>query len=510
MAVAWNFENAAHLLRRAAFGGTKEQIQAFLDSHSSVAEAVSDLLSFADSAKKPPRGGNDFYRARLKQRQWWLKTILKGTNPRDALREKMVLYWHGHLCSGFSKQPDSSYMAIQNGLFRRFAGGNFKDLVREFNRDPANLWYLDGIQSYASNDGIHVTANENFGREVLELFTVGISELAADGTNDPSRPNYSEDDVHQLARALTGWVTIEKGLGIWQSGAWDGGQYADGGGTHHPGDPVVIFGVSNNNFKIGSADDMPAPADDVLELIFNRVDGDGNHQAAMFVSRKLWTYFAYPAPAPGMKALLAGFASTFVANNYEVRPLLEAMFNHDEFYSDRAKSRTVKSPMDYVIGTMKSLGIKSVGKTLGDAGEISDMLGDMGQDLFEPPNVAGWPGGKRWITTGTLVNRLDFARRVAELDYGTSALHLEQFGFPFSASVDPQVVVDAIVARLGLDGSQGGIALTAGQKAALLDFLTNGGTKTSLDLSNAWTDDAKQFVRGAIALALQSAEAQIF
>lgn len=510
MAVAWNFENAAHLLRRAAFGGTKEEIQAFLDSHASLADAVSDLLSFNDSNKKPPKGGRDFWKARLKQRQWWLKTIFKGANPRDALREKMVLYWHGHLCSGFSKQPDASYMAIQNGLFRRFAGGNFKNLVREFNRDPANLWYLDGIQSYASNDGVHVTANENFGREVLELFTVGISQLAADGTNDPLKPNYSEDDVHQLARALTGWVTIDKGLGIWQSWAWDGGQYDDGGGTHHPGDPVTIFGIENNDFKIGSADDMPDPADDVLELIFSRLDDAGNHQAAMFVSRKLWTYFAYPAPAPGLKTLLEGFAATFVASNYEVRPLLEAMFNHDEFYSDRAKSRTVKSPVDYMIGWMKALAIKSVGKTFGDGGELSDMLGNMGQDLFEPPNVAGWPGGKRWITTGTLVNRLDFARRLAELDYSGSALDLDQFGFAYSATAVPQDVLDAIIARLGLDGSQGGVALTAGQEAALLDFLTNGGAKTSLDLSNAYTDDAKQFVRGTIALALQSAEAQIF
>jgi uncharacterized protein (DUF1800 family) len=211
-----------------------------------------------------------------------------------------------------------------------------------------------------------------------------------------------------------------------------------------------------------------------------------------------------------MKTLIEGFASTFVTNSYEIRPLLAAMFNHDEFYSDRAKSRTVKSPMDYVVGWMKALGVKSNGKSFGDGGELSNMLGNMGQDLFEPPNVAGWPGGKRWITTGTLVNRLDFARRVAELDYGTSALNLEQFGFMFSDAADPQAVLDAILSRLGLDGSQSGFALTAGQEAVLLDFLTEGGTKTTLDLSDAYTDDAKLFVRGTIALALQSAEAQIF
>lgn len=506
----WDFENAAHLLRRAGFGGSVEQVQEFLDGHSSVADAVTDLLSFGSSGKKPPKGGNDFYRATVKQRQWWLKTMLKTTNPKDALREKMVLFWHGHLCSGYSKQPEASYIAIQNGLLRSFAGGNFRDLMREFNRDPANLWYLDGIQSYASNDGIHVTANENFGREVLELFTTGISQLAADGTNDPLKPNYTEDDVHQLARALTGWVEIGKDGGIWHDWAWDGGQYDDGGGTHHPGDPVTIFGETNNAFKIGSLDDLPPSNDDVLRVIFAIEDDAGNNQTAMFVCRKLWTYFSYPAPAPGLKALLEEFAAIFVASNFEVKPVLEAMFNHDEFYSDRAKSRTVKSPVDYMIGTFRALGTKSNGKTIGDSSDLHDMLAEMGQDLFEPPNVAGWPGGKRWITTGTLVNRLDFARRMAEIDYGTSALKLETIVPIGSATTAPQVIVDAILARLGLDGSQGGVALTPAQVAALVAFLTNNGSKAAIDLSDAWTDDARLFVRGTIALALQSAEAQIF
>jgi len=98
---------------------------------------------------KPPKGGRDFYRAQQKQKRWWLKTMLKTKKPQDALREKLVLYWHNHLCSGQQKVVNSSYetgyMPIQNGLFRRFAAGNYRDLVREFNRDPANLYYLDGI-----------------------------------------------------------------------------------------------------------------------------------------------------------------------------------------------------------------------------------------------------------------------------------------------------------------------------------------------------------------------------
>jgi uncharacterized protein (DUF1800 family) len=509
----WNFENAAHLLRRAAFGGTTEQIQAFLEAYGTVGEAVTDILAFSTSKKKPPKGGRDFYRAEQKQKEWWLKTMLKSPTPRDALREKLVLFWHGHLCSGFSKQPDTSYMPIQNGLFRSYAKGNFRDLVRDFNRDPANLWYLDGIQSYATNDGVHVSANENFGREVLELFTTGISQLAADGSNDPSKPNYTESDVHQLARALTGWVSVEKGVGVWRDWAWDGGKYDDGGGTHHPGDPVVVFGVQNNNFRIDEA--VIGTPDDVLQLILEREDDEGNNQTAIFVCRKLWTYFAYPAPAPGLKALLAGFAQILVDSDWEIEPVLSAMFNHDEFYSDAAKTRTVKSPVDYMVGLFKTFGVKSTGKTIGDSDWLFDMLTEMGMELYEPPNVAGWPGGKRWITTGTLVNRLDFARRLAEVDYGSSRLSLASFLPIGDAAADPADIVDTIIRRVGLDGSDpatyhGGIALTAAQRTALLGFLTNNGAKTSLDLSHEYTDDAVQFVRGTIALVLQSAEAQIF
>lgn len=504
----WNFENAAHLLRRVAFGGTPEQIQAFLDSHASVAEAVESLINFPASSRKPPKGGKDFYQAKIKQQQWWLKGILRARSPQDAAREKLVLFWHNHLACGFNKQPETSYTSTQNGLLRRYANGNFRDLLRDFNRDAANLYYLDGIVNRASNDGVHVNVNENFGRELLELFTVGHSQFAADGSDDPDKSNYEESDVHQLARAVSGWVEIKKDVGIWHDWAWDGGQYDDNGDDLP--DDVTIFGVTNNNFRIGA--DVAGTADDVLELILGREDDAGNPQAAMYLARKFWTWFAYPAPAPGLKALLAGFAATFESNDYEVIPLLRAMFNHDEFYSERAKTRTVKNPMDYLVGTFKALGVKSNARTIGNSGELVDLLADMGMDLFEPPNVAGWPGGQRWITTGTLVNRLDFARNVAEADYGSSQLRLSGIpGMPIGdGAADPEAVIDAVLVRLGLDGSQGGVSFTTAQRDALLDFLTDGGSLTTLDLSNEYTDHATYLVRGAIALVLQSAEYQMF
>jgi uncharacterized protein (DUF1800 family) len=402
-------------------------------------------------------------------------------------------------------------MATQNGLFRRYAGGNFRELVRDFNRDPANLYYLDGISNYATDDGIHVNANENFGREVMELFTLGISQLKDDGSNDPAYPNYTEGDVHQLARALTGWVNIEKNVGVWQSYAWDGGQFDDNGDDMP--DPITIFGVQNNNFKIGA--DVAGTADDVLKLIFSRTDSVGNVQAAMHLCVKLWTYFAYPPPVPGLKTTLAGFAATLVASDFEVIPVLRAMFNSEEFYSDTAKTRTVRNPVDYMIGQFRALGVKSDGKTLNDSEYLVDMLADMGMELFEPPNVAGWPGGKRWITTGTLVSRLDFSRLLAEADAGKTFLDISTIVPVGSSTTDPGTCVDAIIRRVGLDDAdpatyQGGVALTSAQRTALLNFITDGGSKSQLDLSDASKDDARILVRGTIALVLQAAESQIF
>lgn len=214
MAVAWNYENAAHLLRRAGFGGTPEAIQDFLERFDSVDEAVDYLVEFRLKKKKLPKGGRSFREAKEKQQTKWLKLMLKAKNPQDALREKMTLFWHHHLACGQSKQPETSYMSLQNLLFRTYARGNFRDLIREFNRDPANLYYLDGIVNYASDDGVHVNANENFAREIMELFVLGITQVAPDGSDDPTKPNYTESDVHQLARALTGWVDIEKNVGV--------------------------------------------------------------------------------------------------------------------------------------------------------------------------------------------------------------------------------------------------------------------------------------------------------
>ncbi len=513
MAVTWNYENAAHLLRRVAFGGTPQEIQAFLDRNANVQDAVAELLNFQLSRKKPPgsRSVDDFNR--LKMQRWWLKLMLRAKTSAEHCREKLVLYLHNHLASGTSKQPTLKYMSLQNGLFRQNASGNFRSLIRAFNKDAANLYYLDGIYNFASTDtdNTHVvpyaTPNENWGRELMELFTLGRFQLASDGTADPTKPNYTENDVHNMARACTGWTDLQRSIGVWNQGDWDGGQYDDN--ADGVADTMTIFGQSSNNFRID--DGVAGTSDDVLELIFSRVDSAGNNQVAMFVCKKLWTWYAYPAPAPGLKALLAGFAATFAGGSFDLQPVLTEMWTSDEFYSDRAKSRTVMNPVDFIVGSMRALGIKkSNGMYVGPADrELGDQARLMGMNLFEPPNVAGWPGGLEWINSGTLVARLDHAKNVGASDSGANRLKLSGIvGLIGDAAADPGAVVDLLIHQLGLD--QGPGPITANQRTALIAFATDNGLTSTLDLSDEFTTDASTKVRGIISLLLQSAEYQLF
>lgn len=518
MAVTWDYENAAHLLKRCGFGGAPDDIQDFLDRHSDVESAVDELLSFKTSAKKPPLKKDNSFESKLKQQTWWVKTMAKARKPAEQCREKLVLFYHNFLVSGASKQPELRFMAYQNRLFRLMGKGNFRELLREFNRDPANLYYLDGILNDFRDaaEGVGgvpiVNANENWGRELMELFSLGPFQLSADGLDDPAKPNYTEDDVHQLSRALSGWVHIDGEIGVWDYDAWDGGSGDDSKPPDGVPDPVTIFGVTNDNFRIGPDDPAvptaPPPADDVLQLLLDRQDDEGNRQAAMFVARKFWEWYAYPAPAPGLKALLAGFAATLYDNDYEIAPMLREMWTSDEFFSLEAKSRTVKSPVEYVVQALKALRVKTNARRIGDANvELGEHLAQMGMDLFEPPNVAGWPGGLRWITSSTLLERLEFAKNLTSSDSQTRIRGRTLERIQFTGVRPAEDVVDEVIAQLGLD--VGPLALTQIERDVLVAYATDDGANPTLDLSSDATDDFLTKVRGVIGLALQAAESHV-
>jgi|GEM_PF-668662 len=519
----WNLENAAHLLRRAGFGGTPEAIQDFFDDHTTVESAVDELLSFKAKRSKPPAKKDDSDETLLKMQRWWLKHMLKTRRPGDAVREKLVLFLHDHLVSGACKLDEYRWLSYQNRLFRNIGGGSFKDLIREFNRDPANLIYLDGVINKKNN------VNENWGREVMELFCLGVSQIGDDGTLDPAFPNYSESDVHNLARASSGWT----GDFVNDKGQYHGtfvlSKYDANNNPKNPA-PIQLFddgfgGFAYSGQNLRFEESVAGTADDALKYIFEKTDRDGNNQVGMFLANKLWTWYAFPPPSanfaalgsvyPNMRALFAEFAAQFAdaatPGQFDIKRLLRAIWTSEEFYSDEAKSRAVKNPSDYVVQALKSFAVKGNAKEIGDSRrELGESVSRMGMTLFEPPNVAGWPGGLEWINAGTLLERMEFAKNFAAADFGSMRIRFRKVGkikpLIGNPAVPVETVVDALIAQGGFD--TGPTAFSASQRDALISYA--GGTGSTLDLTDEYTADVTTKVRGVIALLYQTAESHIY
>jgi len=360
--VTLDYEQAAHFYRRAGFGASPSEIQALVGLDAGT--AADRFLGFRVSGART-NGADSEVAARS-----WLKRMLK----KPPLQEKMTLFWHGHFATSIDKVDDIKLMNVQNGLFRLYATGNFKSLVRAVTKDPAMLVFLDGQDNEAGNP------NENYARELMELFTLGIKDDAGAG-------NYSQSDVHQLARALTGYV-IDHTHGVLDPD------------RHDDGADKTFMGVTGNLGVEG----VP-PADDVIEIIFSHLDtrAPAKPRVARFLARKLARFFG---PAQPSDALVDAMADAFVASGWEIAPMLRTLFTADEFYAPASMAGTVKSPVEFVLQPLRMLSAKAALR------DVPFTLESMGQALFTPPNVAGWPGGLTWVSAGTLLARYGWARDV--------------------------------------------------------------------------------------------------
>lgn len=372
--------SAAHLLRRAGFGGTPDQVRRY--AAMTAGDAVASLLTVPPvSSITPPEELEDFGRPvsmatdplqrsmlgqemtarREKAREgqdaivalqlWWLNRML---TTRAALQEKMTLYFHGH----FTSRATPMYPWItynQNALFRRYALGNLRDLALEVSKDAAMLLYLNGAQNVAAHP------NENYARELMELFTLGVD-------------NYSEDDVRESARAWTGWSVDRRTDTV----AFDAAQHDSG---------VKTFLGRTGNFS----------GDDIVGTIF------AQPQCAKFFAASLLNSFVYNGPEP---QLVDHVAALLRRHDFELTPILGTILASNLFYNPRAYRALVKSPVEFVVGTYATLGVQTI-----DPFAIA-ALAQMGQRLFFPPNVAGWPGAKNWLTSGTMIARQNFLTRL--------------------------------------------------------------------------------------------------
>ena len=368
----WSRDDAAHLLRRAGFSGTPEEINRLqaLGKQAAVEYLITGQLPKGSATPlvkvdlpalpiEPPAATAPAKAAKkagalVPVRDWWVDRMIRTDRP---LEEKMVLFWHGLFTSGIREVKSADQMAQQNQLFHTYALGNYKALAHQILHDPAMLKYLN------NNQNLRGRPNENLARELCELFTMGEGR------------GYTEKDIPEIARALTG-ATVRGGAKI------PDGEYAFLP-AKHDATPKTIFGKTGN-FK----------PDDVIDLIFDKPE------PANYLARKLWEFYAFPNPTDDE---ISPVVAALRDSHYEVAPALRVMFLSPAFYSDKAKFAIIKSPTDQVVETIRQLDISV--NTPQQLSAACAAIGACGQTLFQPPNVRGWPGGEDWITAATLYAR---------------------------------------------------------------------------------------------------------
>jgi len=375
----WNYSSAAHLLNRAGFGGPPGEIQRLVKL--GLEGAVDWLVGYDQVPAAMPnpdwakpdatraerfrafRAASEEQRREMRREQqriqrqrifelrsWWLNRMVKASRP---LEEKLTLFWHGHFATSFEKVKDAYLIWLQNDTFRQHAAGRWFDLLQAVARDPAMLLWLDQAESKKDHP------NENFARELMELFTLG-------------EGNYTEKDVVEAARALTGW-SINRIAQEYQYRPF----------FHDPYQKSFLGQTGN------------LTGDHILEAIVSRP------QAARFITGKLWRFFVSENLAPELNE---GLAKTFQKNQQQFRPLLRLIFSSEEFYHPSVIRSQIKSPVQWLIGSVRLLE-----RDLPPPVISTNALRTLGQDLFAPPNVKGWDGGLSWITTNTLLSRYNFS-----------------------------------------------------------------------------------------------------
>ncbi len=446
-AADWDAGSAAHLLERAGFGGTPEEIAAM--AARTPEEAVAHLVRwqqvadvplpsfkpsgiFPSDGFVPPLDGDlegiavraFFTRRGLGVKLgWrlggpWLQPLFdqffyllfangletarlaqfeadRMVRTRRPLREKLALFWHGHFATEVEKVRDYRKMAAQYELFRELGTGSFRDLLRAVARDPAMLIYLDGAKN------VRAAPNENFARELLELFTLGPGP-------------YDEHDIKEAARAFTGWNLAGNEFRLRR--------------LQHDRGKKSFLGVE------GRLD-----GDDVIDVILD------HPQTARFLAAKLYRYFVRQDLSEPVHDALA---QRLREADYEIAPLLETLLLSRDFHSRATRGSHVKSPVELVVSTWRKLGVRG----LPGLPVFSLTTKNLGQGLFEPPNVAGWSGGRAWLNPSTLTGRQNFARLVlfpGEQPPPDQTLH----EIIVTGSVGPEIYQQ--MARMDLEGRQG-------------------------------------------------------
>ncbi len=467
----WDYAKARHLLFRAGFGGGPAEVQKLVDMGPH--KAVDYLVNYHQHPQAKIEPDRDIYtwerplayesRLHLEAQnrlaedngkrnvdqhaslvRWWVQRLLESPRP---VEEKLVLFWHDHFASSYRTLGEAHLMYQQNEFFRRYAD-NFDALLHGIVQDPAMIRYLNNDDNVKSNN------NENFGRELLELFSLGEENCAAH-----EQDGYTELDVRDgNTRSLTG-AGYEHYAGQYRF------QH-----DKHDASPKTLLGKTGNWGTHEAVDIM-------LE-----------HPAtARYVTKKLWQYFAYWEPEP---EVIDQLSVMLQENNYRIRPLLENIFLSEQFYSDKAMASHIKSPVELLVGTAKALQLPKV-----DYQDVRFLLASMGQSLFDPPSVAGWAEGRDWINTNLLMARYTATADMVKKEKTDFVALLKNDNFKDSGEV-----VDHFARRcLSTD-------LSPEKRQALIDFLG------PLPPSTEWAKQTKEInakITALLVLLVSSPEYQV-
>jgi len=421
----WDRTRAAHLLNRAGFGGTPAEIDKLHSMGPTGAvdfvlktEPDDELFPFPVLFEPEPRfqlkkrakeAATEMDRRDIEKdireadrlsmldlRLWWLNRMRYTTAP---LREKVTLFWHGHFATSNQKVNDAWMMWVQNETFRQQGMGKFPVLLKSISRDPAMIRWLDLFQSRKDHP------NENFAREVMELFSLG-------------EGHYTEQDIQQAAKSFTGYrIVPETG-----SFRFFPNQYDSGSKTFFE--------------KTG-----PFTGDDIIDLI------TAQPQCARFIGKKLWTFFVATDPT---EETVTGLGELLLSNGYDITATLGVIFRSEDFYSTHVMHHQIKSPVQWMMQTTKMLEIP-----LPDAKVLENSLAALGQVLFAPPNVKGWDGGRSWISASSLLYRYNLASYLLSGKarvlggYGTKTAEVPLSTIvPVSARSTPGDLIDLLAFRI--------------------------------------------------------------
>lgn len=389
---AFGYEQARHLLWRAGFGGNEEQIRVLIgwgpersvdylldlkkvdypwpeekafDKEIMRPQSEEERRAYRDAARAQDEDKLAMLREERQRRErddrqqmgevqkWWLKRMVETPRP---LEEKMTLFWHGLLATNYRTIENSYHMFLQNQLFRKHAIGNYGELMHALIRDPAMIAYLD------NNDSRKGRPNENLAREIMELFSLGVG-------------NYSEHDIKEGARALTGYTFEDDQFRLQRS-------------NHDTGEKTILGARGNWD------------GDDFVDIILQQ------SACSKYITRKLYHTFVADVPPderggdkeldPAQRAVLRLLADTFRTSNYDIRATLRRLFMSEHFYEPRFMNQQIKSPIVLVVGAIRSLNAPAR-----DLSILNDACDLMGQRIFYPPSVKGWDGGRSWMNTST-------------------------------------------------------------------------------------------------------------